>query len=66
MDKIDLIKLAYALINDAAFKNTSVNNIIHTIQRSCIYEKMNFEELKIYLNIVQRKRKLIEINKKYG
>jgi len=64
MTNNELIKLSVALINDEAFLNTSCENIISTIKNAYIFKDIDIIELSKYINIAQRKKKIIKLNEK--
>jgi len=64
MKKFDIKELAKDLVNDSVFKNTNVDNIICVVEGLSFCQDLDMIELRKYINIAQRSKKLIKINGK--
>ena len=64
MEDKKLIELAYCIVNDVIFKNTTVDNIILVIKYTYVFKDIDIDKFRIFLNISQRRKKLIELDEK--
>ena len=64
MEDKKLIELAHFIVNDVIFKNTTVDNIILVIKDTYVFKDIDIDKFRIFLNISQRRKKLIELDEK--